>query len=379
MKKLRLCTPGPTEVHPETLLAMAAPVIHHRSRPAVELIGRVHTSLQKLFFTKQRVFMISGSGTSAMEAAVVNHFSPGDEVITIEGGKFGERWSSIARAYGLKVHAVGVEWGTALSPEQLYHELEAHPNSKGVFATCVETSTATLTDIKGLAKMVQRTKAILVVDAVSAIGAVPLKMDEWGVDVVATGSQKAMMLPPGLAFIACSVKAIDMWSNATLPRFYFDLGAMDKAWGKSSTPFTPPISLVVGLEDALLKIEEEGLESVWFTTEALGRAARAGVAGLGLEVYSKQPAPGVTAGLLPEGCDGKKLVNEVRDRFNIFIAGGQGKLAARIIRLSSMGYTDRFDLIAALGAIEKVLCEMGFAPPVPGGAITDAMREMEGA
>ena len=376
MKKLRLATPGPTEVAPETLLAMAAPVIHHRSEPALEILRRVEAGLRELFHTRQPVHIMAGSGTLGMEAALVNHLSPGEKVVVVEGGKFGERWSEIARAYGLDVHVIEVEWGHALPPQRLAEALALYPDCRAVCATQVETSTATLFDIRALAEVVRKTDALLLVDGISSVGGVEMSMDDWSVDVLVTGSQKAIMLPPGLAFVAASERATARWESARLPRYYTDLRASRKAWEDAGTAFTPAVTLLVGLDHVLATLRGEGIENVWRKCAALGRAARAGILAMGLEMYSKSPAPCVTAALLPANIDGAQLVRQIRERFNMFLAGGQGKLKGRIVRISHMGYVDRFDVLSALSALSAVLSAMGHHPAQPGAGVAAASESL---
>ena len=377
MRKTRLLTPGPTEVPPEVLLAMAEPVIHHRSAPARELFARVERKLSQMLFTARPVYVFTGSGTAGMEAAIVNHSSPGDEVVVIEGGKFGERWSELARAYGLTVRALRVEWGHALSPDELAAALRAHPATRAVLATHVETSTATLFDIAALGRVVRPTGALFVVDAISALGAVPLRMDAWGIDVVVSSSQKALMLPPGLTLVCVSERAEGLWEQARLPRYYLDLRIMAKTRRESGPPFTPAITLWRGLDKALELIAERGLETCWHEAERLARATRAGLVAMGLPLLSSSPAPCVTAARVPEGMDGRLLVERMRQRFNLFLAGGQGKLAGKIVRISHMGAVDRFDVLSALSALESVLRELGHEGD-SGAGVVAATRALDG-
>lgn len=377
MVKLRLATPGPTEVPAEVQAAMAAPLPPHRSAPARALLARVWANLESLARTRRPVHVFSGSGTLGMEAAVVNHLSPGDEVVAIEAGKFGERWSEIARAYGLTVHPVRVEWGQAVRAGAVEEALAAHPGVKAVLATQVETSTATRHDVAGLARLVGETEALFVVDAVSSLGAVELETDEWGVDVLVSASQKALMLPPGLAMLCASEKAEARWNRAGLPRYFLDLRSMARARQSGGTAYTPALSLWAGLDRALEMILAEGVEARWRRSEALARAARAGLAAMKLAILSEAPAASVTAALLPPELDGRALVERLRERFNLHVGGGQGQLAGRIVRISHMGCADRFDLLAALSALESGLCELGHACE-PGAGIAAAQRALEG-
>ncbi|MBE7559850.1 alanine--glyoxylate aminotransferase family protein [bacterium] len=372
MKKLRLLTPGPTEVPPEVLAAMAAPIIHHRSAPARERFARVQEMLRRLFFTRRPVHVLTGSGTAGMEAAVVNHFSPGEEVIVIQAGKFGRRWGEIARAYGLTVQALEAEWGEVVPAEQLAQVMANHPRCRGVLATHVETSTGTLFDVRAFAEVVDRSEALLVVDAVASLGAVAFNMDDWGVDVAVSASQKALMLPPGLALVCASERAEKRWEQAQSARFYLDLRASRRAMDGGGTAFTPALSLWAGLEKALEMIHAQGLENIWRETERLAAAARAGVSALGLPPLSQSPAPSVTAARLPDAVDGRRLVELLQERLGLYLGGGQDQLAGRIVRISHMGACDRLDVLAALAALEAGLAELGRAV-APGAGVAAAV------
>lgn len=359
MRKTRLYAPGPTEVPPTALLAMARPVIHHRTPQFEAILAEVAEGLRYLFQTENPVITLASVSTGAMDAAVCNFLSPGDTAICIRGGKFGQRWSQICRAYGVKTVDIDPEWGTAVDPSEVEAALKAHPETKAVYATLVETSTAVLTDIEALGRVVEPTDAILVVDAVSALGAVELRTDQWKVDVVAAGSQKAVMLPPGLGFVSVSEKAWALSEKATLPRYYLDLGKARKSMQKNSTPFTAPVSLIIGLRETLAMIREEGLEAIFARHERLAEACRAGITAMGLELFSKAPAPNLTAAVVPEGVDGGALVKTLRDEYGLTIAGGQEHLKGKIFRISHMGYADEIDVLTALGAVELVLSRLG--------------------
>ncbi|MCD6454650.1 MAG: alanine--glyoxylate aminotransferase family protein, partial [Candidatus Aminicenantes bacterium] len=312
------------------------------------------------FQTKQDIFIFASSGTGAMEAAVANLLSPGDEVITINGGKFGERWGEIARAWGLNVHEIVLEWGEPYTGDQLYEELKAHPNVKAVFATLSETSSGSVYDIKSFAEATAKTDAVLVVDAISGLGATPCPMDEWGVDVIVAGSQKALMIPPGLAYIALSEKAWNLVENSKFPKYYFDLKAYKKSLGKKTTPYTPAISLIIQQKKTIDFIKKMGLETIFEHHRILADATRAAVQALGLELLSKIPGNIATAVKVPEGVDGIALVKTVQKKYGVYIAGGQSSYKGKIFRIAHLGYMSAFDIITAISAVEMALAEQGY-------------------
>jgi len=360
MRKIRLYAPGPTEVPPQALLAMAQPILHHRTPQFQAILAEVAEGLGYLFQTKSPVITLAGVSTAAMEASVSNFLSPGDTAICIRGGKFGERWAEICTAYGVKSVNIDPEWGSAASPEDLEKALKANPDAKAVYATLVETSTGVLSDIEAFGRIVAKTDAILVVDAVSSIGAVELLTDTWNVDVVAAGSQKAVMLPPGLGFASVSDKAWALTKSARCPRYYLDLAKAHKSMEKNSTPFTAPVSLIIGLRETLAMVREEGMEALLARHRKLAEACRAGVEAMGLTVFSKAPAPNLTAVSVPDGIDGDKFVKTLRDEYSLTIAGGQAQLKGKIFRISHMGYADQIDVLTVLGAVELVLSKMGY-------------------
>jgi len=373
MRKPRLFTPGPTPVPPEVLLAMAVPMTHHRQAAFEKILAGVSEKLKTVFQTSSPVVMLAGSGTSALEAAVTNTLSAGDTAISINGGKFGERWGQLGKTFGVNMHILDVEWGTAVEPARVEAALKEKPDAKAVFATLHETSTAVLSDIKALGKIVSKTSAILVVDAVSGLAADELRMDEWGVDIVVAGSQKALMLPPGLAFVAISPKAQAAMKKSTLPKFYLSLDKALKNLEKNTTPYTPPVSLVMGLDKALDQILSEGMEAVWARHSKLAAATRAGVLGMGMELFSKAPSNSATAIKLPEGVDGSVLHKKLRDEFKATCAGGQDHMKGKIERIAHMGYYDQFDVLVVLAAVELALREMGVKVKV-GEGVAAAQR-----
>jgi aspartate aminotransferase-like enzyme len=371
--KQYLLAPGPTPVPPAVLLAMAQPMIHHRTPEYEALFADVRRDLRLLFQCKNEVLMFAASGTGAMEGAVVNTLSPGDRVIVVRGGKFGERWADICQAYGLHVFPVDVPYGKSVDPAAVAGALERAPASKAVFATHSETSTGAVHDIQALAGIVRRTEALLVVDAITSLGVMDLPMDAWGVDVAVSGSQKALMLPPGLSFAALSDRAWERVPLARLPKFYFDFVRERKAIVGNQSAYTPAVSLVVGLRETLRLILTEGLPGVFARHDRLARAARAGVQALGLTLFAEHPGAACTAVTAPPGIDGGAVVKGMRKR-SITIAGGQGSMKGKMFRISHMGYVDSFDVLTALGALEMVLADLGH--PVSFGAGVGAAQRV---
>lgn len=371
--KQYLMTPGPTPVPPQVLAALAAPVVHHRSpdfRPVYErCLGR----LREVYRTEGDVLLFTASGTGAMESVVANLCAPGDRVVVVSAGYFGERWSQIAREYGCLVEEAAVPWGETPSPEGLASALERVGRAKLVLLTHSETSTGVVCDVAALTAVAKEAGSLVAVDAISSLGAVPLETDAWGVDVVVSGSQKALMTPPGLAFASVSDAAL----QARVPgrSYYFDWERTRKAQARLDAPFTPAVSLVFALDVALGLILEEGLEAVFERHARLGRACRAGVKAMGLELFSpdEDRSAVVTAVETPEGIDSSDLVLALRDRFGITLANGHGVLKGRIFRIGHIGYYDVFDVTTALAAVELVLAEAGVEPP-PGAAVARALE-----
>lgn len=375
MKKYYLMAPGPTPVPQEVLLAMAQPIIHHRTPAYEALFAEVRAGLKKLIQTKQETVLFAASGTGAMEAAVVNTLSSGDKAIVIRAGKFGERWAEICQAYGVEVIPLDAPFGHTVPPDRLGETLKKVSGVKAVLCQHSETSTGVLHDVKGYAEVTRKSPAILVVDAVSSLGVVDLPMDAWGVDVMVAGSQKGLMLPPGLAFCTVSERAWPLTKTATLPKYYFDLAAEMRVVQKNQANFTPAVSLVVGLRQALAMLEAEGLQNVFRRHDRLARATRAGVEALGLELFAKAtPSPAITAVVSPRGIDGEAVVRGYAKSHNITIAGGQGEMKGMLFRLGHMGYVGEFDVIIALSALEQVLAELGH--PVDLGASIRAAQKV---
>ena len=373
--KRYLLAPGPTPIPPEVLQVMAQPIIHHRTPEYEVLFADVRRDLRLLFQCKNEVLMFAASGTGAMEGAVVNTLSAGDRVVVVRGGKFGERWAEICEAYGVRVLPVDVPYGKSVDPAALAAALKSQPAVKAVFATHSETSTGAAHDIQAIAAIVRETAAILIVDAVTSLGVMDLPMDAWGVDVVVAGSQKALMLPPGLAFAALSDKAWALVPGARLPKYYFNFAAERKAIEKNQSAYTPAVSLVVGLRESLRLILAEGLPNVFARHDRLARATRAGVQALGLELFAEHPGCACTAVKAPVGIEGGAIVKGFRQR-GITIAGGQGSMKGKIFRIAHMGYVDGFDVLTALTALEFVLADLGY-PVKLGEGIRAAQRILQ--
>ena len=360
MKRL-LMTPGPTPVAPETQLAMAQPILHHRAPAFMDIMAQVREDLKYLFQTEQEVLIFVATGTGAMEGAVANTLSPGDTALVAEGGKFGERWVDLCRVYGVNVDLIKIDWGYAVDPQKVARRLDANPNIKAVFMQANETSTGVQHPVREVAAVVKdRPGTILVVDAISALGGYPLPMDEWGVDVVVAGSQKAMMLPPGLAFAALSPKAWEMVKTSTCPKYYFDFAKQLKSQQKNQTAYTSAVTLTMGLQHILGWVRERGLDRIFAHNRKLSAATKAAVQAMGLELYSKQyPSEVLTAVQAPANVDGQQVVAKMREK-GIWIAGGQAQAKGKIFRIAHMGYIDEQDLLGTLGALEAVLNNLGY-------------------
>lgn len=371
--KRYLITPGPTPIPPEVAAAAAAPMQHHRSPEFRALLLETLGRLQQVFATENDIVLFTGSGTAAMESAVANMLSPGDRVVVATAGNFGDRWVKLIRSYGLEPVVVEQPWGERLDPARI-GAAASEAGTKAVFVTHSETSTGVVHDVEAIAAAVAPTGAVLVVDAVSSLGGVELATDAWGVDVVVSGSQKALMSPPGLAFASVSEKAWKLAERSRLPRYYLDWRRAADSQVKGDTAFTPAVSIVLALRTALDLILTQGLANVWEHNRRLARATRAGVKGLGLDLYSPDDDSSamVTALLMPEGVDGQECYTVLRDRHGIVLAGGHGPLRGRIMRIGHMGYMNEFDIVTALAGLEMALAQLGHTPPVPGGGVAAA-------
>ena len=377
MKKTHLFAPGPTPIPPEALLAMAHPILHHRTPEYEALLAEVREGLKVLFQTTDEVLLFAASGTGGMEAAVVNTLSPGEKALVIRGGKFGERWGEICQAYGVNFTPIDVPYGKAVDPGLVAAALAKDPQIAVVLSTYSETSTGVLHDIKAIAEAVRKTPTLLVVDAITSLGVMDVPMDDWGLDVVVAGSQKALMLPPGLAMVGVSRKAWAAVERSRLPKYYFDFAAERKHLLKNQSRFTPAISLVVGLRETLRMIRSEGFPNIFRRHERLAAAMRAGITALGLELFAERPSPAVTAVLVPKGIDGGAILKTLRTRHQVIIAGGQGSLKGKIFRLATMGYADSSDVVVALSALELTLSEVGY-PVKLGDGIRAAQEVLQG-
>jgi serine---pyruvate transaminase len=372
-EKRYLLTPGPTPVPPEVLAAISQPIVHHRSPDFRPVYERCLARLRELFRTSSEVLLFGSAGTGAMESALANICSPGERVLVVSAGNFGERWRAIASAYDAEVETLEYAWGEIPLSEDVAGRLDELADVKAVFLTHSETSTGVVCDLQSIATAVAERGALSVVDAVSSLGALPLETDAWALDVVVTGSQKALMTPPGLAMVSVSEGA---WAaRGAAPRFYFDWERTRKAQASLDAPFTPPVSLVAGLDVALGLLLEAGLDTVFDRHVRLGRACREGAKAMGLELFSPDDDSSavVTAIRAPDGVDATELVRGLRDRFGITIANGQGALKGKIFRIGHIGYFDVFDITTALAAVELVLADLG-AELERGVAVTKALE-----
>ncbi|QDZ39533.1 alanine--glyoxylate aminotransferase family protein [Euhalothece natronophila Z-M001] len=373
-----LMIPGPTPVPEKVLLAQTKHPIGHRSPEFSEIIGEINENLKWLHQTQQEVLTVTASGTGAMEAGIINFLSAGDRVIVASNGKFGERWADLAEAFGIKTDRVNITWGEVIDPEIIREKLEADTNKeiKAVIVTHSETSTGVLNDLETINRHVKNHgEALIIVDAVTSLGAVNLPIDEWGLDVVASGSQKGYMIPPGLGFIAVSEKAWQAYETSTLPKFYFDLGPYRKSATKNSTPFTPPINLMFGLQTALRMMREEGLENIFARHERNTRATREAVQALGLPLFAPDHAASraVTA-VAPTTVDPEKVRSVMKKQFDISLAGGQNELKGKIFRIGHLGFISERDVLTVISALEAVLAELGHESMKPGAGVAAATR-----
>ncbi len=361
-----LLTPGPSIVPLPVREALGRPIIHHRTKEFQAVLKEAEAGLRVLFGTSQEVLILTSSGTGAMESAVVNLLSAGDEAVVIRGGKFGERWGEICEAFGIKVVNVDPVWGKPLDLAKLQQSLQQHPTVKAVFSTLCETSTGVRFDIAGIKKAITQagSKALLAVDAISGLGSEPFSMDAFGVDAAVSGSQKGLMLPPGLAFISLSARAWEAVKNSKTPKYYYDLNLAKKAWESTDTPFTPAVGLVIGLVESLRIILKDGAEKFAAHHGANAHFVRDAIKAMGLELYADPSCASnaVTMFHVPAGVDGKELIKQIQSKHGVIVAGGQGKeLVGKVIRIATMGAVGRTELDAGLKALESVLKEMGAA------------------
>ena len=362
-EKRYLMTPGPTPVPPAVLAAMSVPVIHHRTPEFRAVLARLLGRLQEVYRTAGDVALFASSGTGGMEGAVANLCSPGDRVLVVSAGNFGERWASLARAYGCDLVHVRYAWGETPSADDVVSALAEAGGAKALFLVHSETSTGVVADVRQIAAAIAGSGTLTVVDAISSLGAVPLETDAWGLDVVVSGSQKALMTPPGLATTSVSSAALAAARESRSGRFYFDWARTLEAQAEEPpvNPFTPAIPLVVGLDVALALLLEEGLEAAFDRHARLGRACRAGVKALGLELFSpdEDRSAVVTAVRMPPDVDAADVIRALSRRFGITLEGGRGELVGKIVRIGHIGYMDVFDVTTALAALELVLADLG--------------------
>ncbi|MCF7870903.1 MAG: alanine--glyoxylate aminotransferase family protein [Candidatus Omnitrophica bacterium] len=359
MKHKKLMTPGPSPVPAFLREVLAKEIIHHRTEEFRNILADVHRGLQNLLFTKNPVVVLSASGTGAMEAAVSNLFSKGDKIIAISGGKFGQRWAEIANSFSLDVIEMKVEWGATADSKKLEEILNKNKGIKAVLTTLCETSTATVHDIENIAKTAKQSEAITVVDAISGLGQDKLLTDQWGVDVVVGGSQKGLMLPPGLSFLSIGDKAKSLMEESNLPKYYFDLKKALNKHKSNDTPYTPAVTLVTALAVALDAINKEGVEKRWEKFEKLAEATRSAAEALGLSVLSSRPSASTTAIKLPDNIKSSQIVKILREKYGLAIAGGQAQLKDKIVRIAHMGWINAQDLISCFSLFEVALKEVG--------------------
>jgi len=358
MRKEYLYSPGPTTVPPEALSVMGKPIFHHRTKRHREMFQEILDGLKYVLATQNDVLVFASSGTGAMEASVANLLSSGDRVITVSGGKFGQRFGEICRAYGAEVDEIALEWGHPVDPAEIEKRLSEEV--KAVYVTLCETSTGVNNDVRAIAGIVAKSRAVLVVDAISGLLCNDLLVDEWNIDVAVGGSQKGLMSPPGVAFCSVSEKAWGLVNSSKMPKYYFDFNSTKKSADKADTPFTPAVTLLRALRETLRMVRSEGRENLLRLYAKLARAVRAGTAAIGLELFSHAPSNAVTAVKVPEGIDAGELLNLLRDELGVTFAGGQAKLKGKIFRICSMGYTNEFDILTAMSALEFALKKLGY-------------------
>ncbi|MBI1908979.1 MAG: alanine--glyoxylate aminotransferase family protein [Deltaproteobacteria bacterium] len=377
MPKYRLFAPGPTPVSEAASLAMARPIIHHRTKDFEKILEEVRAGLKWLFQTKNEVLLFASSGTGAMEGAVTNTLSKGDKALVIDGGKFGERWWKICKAYGIETDIIKVEWGKAVDPKEVEKKLKGG-EFRALFVQASESSTGVYHPIEPLAKIVASLpNTLLVVDAISALGAMDLPMDRWKIDLLIAGSQKAMGLPPGLAFAALSDKAWGFVEKSNLPKFYFDFKKEKKSLETNQSAYTPAISLILGLQEVLKTMRLEGLEGMFARHARLAEATREGIGGIGLKLYAESPSNALTAVCSPEGIDGQKVYKILQEKYNMTIAGGQDEVKGKVFRIAHLGNFDDLDVVTVIAAVEWALADLGYKGEL-GRGVAQAMQVLKG-
>jgi aspartate aminotransferase-like enzyme len=372
-----LMIPGPTPVPENVLLALAKHPIGHRSGEFSQIMADVTANLKWLHQTQNDVLMLTVSGTGAMEAGIINFFSPGDRVLVVHNGKFGERWAQVANAFALDVQTVTAPWGQPIDPAAVKAALDADTAKaiKGVVITHSETSTGVINDLEPIVRHVQAHGALTIVDAVTSLGAVNVPIDEWGLDVVCSGSQKGFMIPPGLGFVTVSPKAWAAYKVAKLPRFYMDLGKYSKDAAKNTTPFTPPVNLIFALQAALKMMKAEGLENIFARHHRHMQATRAAATAMGLPLYAPDGhgSPAITA-VAPTTVDAEQVRSVMKKKFDIVLAGGQDSLKGKIFRIGHLGFVCDRDILTAIAALEATIVELGHTGATPGAGIAAAAK-----
>lgn len=357
MKRDFLLVPGPVNVPRRVALAESQEILYHRSEEFSVLLKQVDAKLKQVFKTQNTILYFASSGTGAMEACIANLLNKNDEVIVVEGGKFGQRWRELCQAFEVKHHVIQVEWGRAVRPEQIEEVLNAHPRASAIFTQLSETSTGAVYDIEKIARITNPRDLLLVVDAISGLGVVPLEPDAWGVDCVVAGSQKSLMVPPGLAFVSVSERAWARVERSNLPKYYWDFKNAKK--NLYFTPFTPAISLIQALDEALNIILGEGVDNLMARTELYARATRAAAQAMGLKLFSERPGAVCTAVYVPAGLSGKEILENLRKDFGIKIAGGQDHLKGRILRIGHIGDVRAKDIFGVIATLELTLHKLG--------------------
>lgn len=375
-----LMTPGPTNIPYKVREAMSRPMIHHRTEEFGVYFSRMNEGLKKVFQTQNHVLTLGSSGTGGMEAAIVNAFSPGDRVLVANGGVFGDRLVKIATAFGLEVETMDIPWGDGVTGKDIENILDSERGQdiKGVFITHNETSTGVTNDIESIGEVLKDRDCLLIVDAVSSLGGIDIQTDNWGIDIVIAGSQKALMLPPGLAFVSVSEKAWQAIEKSTFPKFYFDFLAYRKSLEKNTTPYTPAVTLIIGASESLEMLLDEGLDNIFARHINLAQACRKAVSSIGLELFAKEGMASnlITSIKAPEGVDIERVRKILNLDYDIMVAGGQQHLKGKILRIGHMGYVDGFDLIKTLSALEKALVEVGYDISL-GTAVSTAQAILE--
>ena len=376
MLKTRLFTPGPTPVPEETLLELAKPVTYHRTTEQKQILGEVIADLKYVFQTANDVIVLTSSGTGGMEAAVSNVLSPGNKAILLTAGRWGERWRGVMKGFGIDIVNVEVPYGKAVPPAMLEEALAKNPDTVAVFATLSETSTGVGHDVEAFGKIIANTSALLVVDGISGLGAMECRTDDWKIDICVSGSQKALMLPPGLAYVSVSAKAwqvID--ANTVAKNFYFDLKRYRAKLPENDTPFTPANTLIKAQRVSLKRIRAEGIENLWARHARMASAARAAIAALGLTNFAERPNNAMTVITVPTGIDGNEFLKNLEKKYGYKLANGQDSMKGKIWRLSHMGYCDMFDVIGALSALELALLDAGYKLQ-PGAGVAAAQQSL---